>query len=82
MGMWESRGLCEISKRLWKSICDFHSRVISTAGCALRDHLLWLRIRGEQALRAETIVDPGAAGAVEVAGDRGHAPVPRRFRIR
>ena len=23
MGMWESRGVCEISKRLWKSVCDF-----------------------------------------------------------
>jgi hypothetical protein len=22
--MWESRVLCEISKRLWKSFCDFH----------------------------------------------------------
>ena len=31
VGMWESRALCEISKRLWKSICDFHGRVISIA---------------------------------------------------
>ena len=22
VGMWESRVLCEISKRLWKSVCD------------------------------------------------------------
>jgi len=29
--MWESRVLCEISKRLWKSFCDFHRRVISIA---------------------------------------------------
>jgi hypothetical protein len=29
--MWESRVLCEISKRLWKSFCDFHRRAISTA---------------------------------------------------
>ena len=29
--MWESRVLCEISKRLWKSLCDFHRRGISTA---------------------------------------------------
>ena len=29
--MWESRVLCEISKRLWKSFCDFHGRAISTA---------------------------------------------------
>jgi len=29
--MWESRVLCEISKRLRKSFCDFHRRVISTA---------------------------------------------------
>ena len=31
--MWKSRGLCEISKRGWKSFCDFHARAISTAGC-------------------------------------------------
>ena len=31
MGMWESRVLCEISKLLWKSFCDFHRSVISTA---------------------------------------------------
>ena len=30
--MWESRVFCEISKRVWKSFCDFHARVISTAG--------------------------------------------------
>ena len=29
--MWESRALCEISKRLWKSFWDFHRRVMSTA---------------------------------------------------
>jgi hypothetical protein len=29
--MWESRVLCEISKRRWKSFCDFHGRDISTA---------------------------------------------------
>ena len=29
--MWESRVLCEISKRRWKSVCDFHGRAISTA---------------------------------------------------
>lgn len=33
--MWESRGLCEISKRLWKSFGGFHSRVISMAACVL-----------------------------------------------
>jgi hypothetical protein len=32
VGMWESRVLGEISKRLWKSFCDFHRRGISTAG--------------------------------------------------
>ncbi|MPZ19425.1 MAG: PQQ-binding-like beta-propeller repeat protein, partial [Luteitalea sp.] len=32
VGMWESRVLCEISKRLWASFCDVHRRVISTAG--------------------------------------------------
>ena len=31
MGMWESRVLCEISKLLWESFCDFHTSVISTA---------------------------------------------------
>jgi hypothetical protein len=34
--MWESRVLCEISKRLWKSFCDFHGRVISTAVFAVQ----------------------------------------------
>jgi len=29
--MWESRVLCEISKRRWKSFCDFHGRVISNS---------------------------------------------------
>ena len=29
--MWESRVLCEISKSLWKSVCDFHESGISTA---------------------------------------------------
>jgi hypothetical protein len=29
--MWESRVLCEISKLRWKSFCDFHRSVISTA---------------------------------------------------
>ena len=24
--VWESRVLCEISKLLWKSVCDFHQR--------------------------------------------------------
>jgi hypothetical protein len=31
VGMWESRVLCEISKRRWASFCDVHGRVISTA---------------------------------------------------
>jgi hypothetical protein len=29
--MWESRGLCEISKPVWKSVSDFHAGAISTA---------------------------------------------------
>ena len=29
--MWESRVLCEISKSLWKPVCDFHGDGISTA---------------------------------------------------
>ena len=29
--MWESRVLCEISKRRWTAFCDVHGRVISTA---------------------------------------------------
>ena len=29
--MWESRGLCEISKGVWTSICDVHATDISTA---------------------------------------------------
>src|SRR5436190_24301297 len=32
VGMWESRGLCEISKAVWTSVCDVHAAVISTAG--------------------------------------------------
>ena len=31
MGMWKSRGLCEISKALWKPFCGFHRDDISTA---------------------------------------------------
>jgi hypothetical protein len=31
VGMWESRVLCEISKVLWKSFCDFHRTDMSTA---------------------------------------------------
>lgn len=31
--MWESRVLGEISKRLWKPFCGFHSRGISIALC-------------------------------------------------
>jgi hypothetical protein len=27
--MWESRGLCEISKALWKPFCGFHAAAIS-----------------------------------------------------
>jgi hypothetical protein len=29
--MWESRVLCEISKSVWESFCDFRGDVISTA---------------------------------------------------
>ena len=36
VGMWESRVLCEISKFLWKSFCDFHGNDISTAAGRLR----------------------------------------------
>ena len=31
VGMWASRVVCEMSKRLWASFCDVHRRVISTA---------------------------------------------------
>jgi hypothetical protein len=30
--MWESRGLCEISKGVWTSFCDVHATGISTVG--------------------------------------------------
>jgi hypothetical protein len=79
--MWKSRVLCEISKRLWKSVCDFHNRVISTAA-SRGDHLLGLRIQGVQTLQAATIVGPEAVGAVDLAADHAQAPVARRFRIR
>jgi hypothetical protein len=47
VGMWESRVLCEISKRLWKSFCDFHSRDISIAASICVSHfLLGRRERG------------------------------------
>ena len=51
--MWESRVLCEISKRLWKSFCDFHGGGISTAVCRCEQETG----RGE---RSSTV--PAAAG--------------------
>jgi len=36
--MWESRVLCEVSKRLWKSFCDFHGRVISVGAWFFVSH--------------------------------------------
>jgi hypothetical protein len=66
--MWESRVVCEISKRLWKSWCDFHSRVISiVASIFVSHHLLGCRKKGMLDLPALAIVVPSASCAVVVA---------------
>ena len=47
MGMWESRVLCEISKSLWESFCDFHRNAISTATASrFLGYLLSVRLAG------------------------------------
>jgi hypothetical protein len=65
--MWESRALCEIAKRLWKSISDFHKRVISIA---FRNWFTSFPIGGCRTLDGPTIAAPGAVYTVE------SAPVP------
>lgn len=71
MGMWESRVLCEISKLLWKSFCDFRRSVISTAACEFEFTSSVVDMRGYQTLGRATIVVPGAFYAV-VFRDRDH----------
>jgi len=39
VGMWTTRVLCELSKLLWKSFCDFHRSVISAAARFSSIHL-------------------------------------------
>ena len=68
---WESRVLCEISKLLWESLCDFHRSVISIAVCVLR-HLL-LRKRGCYTLARLPIVVPTGSYAVVSEFDRSSA---------
>jgi hypothetical protein len=73
--MWESRVLCEISKRLWKSFCDFHSRVISIAASIFVSHLLVAAPGGYQTLGALAIVVPTVSYAVGLAFDRRSTPI-------
>jgi DNA-binding IclR family transcriptional regulator len=55
--MWESRVLCETSKRLWKSFCDFHSRAISTAvfGAGANVHAAILKLDPGRAIGSAAI---------------------------
>src|SRR5262245_48739510 len=63
--MWESRVLCEISKFLWKSFCDFHRNVISTAACEFSNSPPQSSdFGGYLTLGAAPIVIPGASCAV------------------
>jgi hypothetical protein len=61
VGMWKSRVRCEISKRLWKSFCDFQSRVMSTA---VPQSFSTRRKGGCYTLAGLPIVVPGASYAV------------------
>ena len=49
VGMWESRGLCEISKSLWKPFLGFHRDAISTA----------VLVRGPCETGNPGVLDPG-----------------------
>ena len=88
--MWKSRVLGEISKRLWKSFCDFHRRVISIAASIfVSHHLLGCRTREMLDLAALAIVVPTVSYAVMLACDRScdgdgdrHEPDVRRLRMR
>jgi hypothetical protein len=82
VGMWESRVLCEISKLLWKSFCDFHRSVISTAARLFVVTSFVVENRGCQSLGRQPIVVPGASYAVVREPIGGHEAPPRRFRIR
>jgi hypothetical protein len=63
--MWESRVLCEISKLLWKSFCDFHGSVISTAARFFEFVITSSGSEGGyQPLSSLAIVVPGASYAV------------------
>jgi hypothetical protein len=87
--MWESRVLGEISKRLWKSFCDFHRRVISIAASLFVSHRpSSAAAGGVQTLGAFAIVVPTASYAVVFALDRLrmqlglHEAAARRLRMR
>jgi hypothetical protein len=56
VGMWKSRAPYEISKRRWKSFCDFHGRVISKAESEL----------SAKTVEARAPVPEGAAIAIAV----------------
>jgi hypothetical protein len=68
--MWESRGLCEISKRRWKSVCDFHGRAISIAVPCVEPAQPSAHPTVKEAMRSiqrlaspmECIVPPGSLG--------------------
>ena len=62
--MWESRGLCEISKSLWKPVCGFHGDVISTAVLTVVAHHHQPQQGDACTLAGWPIVVPGAADAV------------------
>ena len=74
--MWESRVLCEISKLLWESFCDFHRSVISIAA------RFWFFVTafrqrengGGSPLPHVPIVVPTASYAVESEADRSSSP--------
>jgi hypothetical protein len=76
VGMWGSSHLCEISKHLWKWICDFHRCFISVAASVLvSHHLLGSRVTGCWTLAHRTIVVPAASCAVVLEIDRGSVTI-------
>ena len=70
VGMWESRGLCEISKLLWKSFCDFHRSAISIVVCLFVITSFRPAMGGCWTLAPLAIVVPTASYAVGSESDR------------
>ena len=71
--MWESRGLCEISKALWKPFLGFHGDVISTAACP---SAIGRSIQGVLTLVGVSIVVRGPSSPVELS-----CGIPLRRRV-